>query len=117
MARTVADLVLLDGVITGTATTISPRALKGLRLGVPNSYYWENLDPETKRVCDAALAKLQAAGLEFVIADIANIGDLDGKVSFPIALFEVMTDLPAYLKKTTRASICNNFRLDSAAPT
>ncbi len=99
MARTVADLVLLDGVITGTATTITPRALKGLRLGVPGSYYWENLDPETKRVCDAALAKLQAAGVELVKADIANIGDLDGKVSFPVALFEVMTDLPAYLKK------------------
>jgi indoleacetamide hydrolase len=32
-------------------------------------------------------------------ADLANIGDLDAKVSFPVALFEVMTDLPAYLKK------------------
>ena len=99
MARTVADLVLLDGAITGTATTLAPRSLKGLRLGVPTSYYWENLDPETRRVCEAALAKLQAAGVELVKADIANIGDLDAKVSFPVALYEVMTDLPAYLKK------------------
>ena len=99
MARSVADLVLLDGVITGAATTLTPRPLKGLRLGVPNSYYWENLDPETKRVCDAALAKLQAAGVELVKADIANIADMNGKVSFPVALYEVMTDLPAYLKK------------------
>ena len=99
MARTVVDLVLLDGAITGAATTLAPRSLKGLRLGVPNSYYWENLDPQTRRVCEAALAKLQAMGVELVKADIANIGDLDAKVSFPVALYEVMTDLPAYLKK------------------
>lgn len=85
--------------ISHTRDTVAPRSLKGLHLGVPNSYYWENLDPETKRVCDAALAKLQAAGVELVKADIANVGDLDAKVSFPVALFEVMTDLPAYLKK------------------
>ena len=99
MARTAADLVLLDGVITGAATTLTPRSLKGLRLGVPNSYYWDNLDPETRRVCEAALAKLQAAGVELIKADIANIADLNAKVSFPVALYEVMTDLPAYLKK------------------
>ncbi len=99
MARTVADLVLLDGAITGTPTTLAPRSLKGLRLGVPNGYYWENLDPETRRVCEAALVWLQAAGVELVKADIANIGDLNPKVSFPVALYEVMTDLPAYLKK------------------
>ena len=44
-------------------------------------------------------AKLQASGVELVKADIANIRYLDSKVSFPVALYEVMTDLPAYLKK------------------
>ena len=46
-----------------------------------------------------ALAKLKAAGVELVEADIPGLMDLNNKLSFPIALYEVTVDLPAYAKK------------------
>jgi Asp-tRNA(Asn)/Glu-tRNA(Gln) amidotransferase A subunit family amidase len=63
MARHVADCVLLDGVITGGPTEVAPAALKGLRLGLPRGYFWENLDAELAAILEAALARLREAGV------------------------------------------------------
>jgi mandelamide amidase len=46
MARSIADLVLLDDVITRDAAPVRPAKLQGLRLGVPRKYFYENLDAE-----------------------------------------------------------------------
>ena len=47
MTRSVADCVLIDGVVTGGPTgSCSRLRLKGLRIGVPRRHFWENLDPE-----------------------------------------------------------------------
>jgi mandelamide amidase len=99
MARTVADLVLLDGVITQDVTTLAPASLKGLRIGVPRAYYYDNLDPATAQAVSTALANMKAAGVELVEADLPDVPDLNAKVGFPVALFEVMRDLPAYLTR------------------
>jgi indoleacetamide hydrolase len=96
MARTVADVALLDSVITGDAVPQSAD-LKGVRLGVPRGYFWEGLDPELAQVMDNALARLRAAGVVLIEADLAGIGDINNKISFPIALYEVGPDLTAYL--------------------
>jgi mandelamide amidase len=96
MGRRMADLALIDAVITGERAP-APARLKGVRLGVARGYFWENLDPELTAVMDAALGKLRDAGVELIEADLAGIGELDGKVSFPVALYEVGPDLRAYL--------------------
>ena len=54
MARHVADCVLLDGVVTGGPTEITPASLKGLRLGLPRGYFWEDLDAELAAILEAA---------------------------------------------------------------
>jgi indoleacetamide hydrolase len=97
MGRTVADVALLDSVITG-GQEYAPAKLAGLRLGVPRGYFWEDLDPELSAVMDAALAKLRDKGVVLVEADLTGIGELNGKLSFPIALYEVGPDLRAYLR-------------------
>jgi mandelamide amidase len=51
-ARTVADVALLDSVITGTPLA-SAAALQGLRIGVPRSF-WSGLDRSLGAVVDAA---------------------------------------------------------------
>src|ERR1700704_3644810 len=58
LARSVADCVLLDGVVTGSATEVAPADLKGLRLGVPRGYFWDNLDAELGAILEAALVRL-----------------------------------------------------------
>ena len=98
MARSIADLVLLDTVITGTKDAVVPAALKGLRLGVPKALN-DGVDAETARVIGAALAKLKSAGVVLVDADMPDLLALNAKVSFPIALYEVNVDLPAYAQR------------------
>lgn len=95
MARTVADLALLDAVITGAALPQAKR-LQGLKVGLPASF-WEGLDDNVKSVADAAKKKLADAGVVFVDADLAGIMALNGEMSFPIALHEPVHAIPAYL--------------------
>jgi mandelamide amidase len=98
MARTVADLVLLDGVITGEPTTLAPAALEDLRLGLPKPFN-DDLDPEVARVRDAAIERLKTAGVDLIEIDLAEIAALNEKVGFPVALYEAKRDIPAYLTR------------------
>jgi Asp-tRNA(Asn)/Glu-tRNA(Gln) amidotransferase A subunit family amidase len=56
MGRTVADVALLDSVITGTAMA-APAPLRGKRLGIP-AIFWNGLDRDVEAVAKAACAKL-----------------------------------------------------------
>jgi len=96
MGRTVADVALLDSVITGTAPA-APEPLRGKRLGIPSSF-WSGLDREVEAVAAAARGKLADAGVVLVDADLAGLFEQNAKVSFPVALHEPIADIPAYLK-------------------
>ena len=98
MGRTVADVALLDAVITG-ATPVTLTPLAGLRIGIPASF-WAGLDADVAAVADAARARLAAAGVRFIDVDIAGLAALNEKVSFPVALHEPIADIPAYLAAT-----------------
>ncbi|HSV51225.1 MAG TPA: amidase family protein, partial [Burkholderiaceae bacterium] len=87
MGRSVADVALLDSVIAGTPVP-APASLRGLRLGLPRAYFWDNLDTELAAILNAAVQRLTDAGVVFVAAELAGIGALNDKVSFPVALYE-----------------------------
>lgn len=95
MGRTVADVALLDAVITGGAMPTA-KALKGLKIGLPAAF-WARLDDSVKPVAEAAKKKLADAGVVFVDADLAGIMALNDAISFPIALHEPVAAIPAYL--------------------
>jgi mandelamide amidase len=98
MGRSVADLALLDAVITGGApATAVP--LGGVRIGIPASF-WAGLERQVGTVVAEARSRLAAAGVAFVDVDLPGLAELNGKVSFPIALHEPIADLPAYLAAT-----------------
>jgi mandelamide amidase len=99
MAREVADLVLLDTIITGARDRVTAAPLKGLRLGVCRALFFRSLDPATEQLADATLDRLQAAGAELVDVDMPGLVDLNGKISFPIVLYEARADLTRYLKR------------------
>jgi Asp-tRNA(Asn)/Glu-tRNA(Gln) amidotransferase A subunit family amidase len=99
MAREVADLVLLDTIITGARDRVTATPLKGLRLGVCRALFFRSLDPATEQLADATLDRLRAAGAELVDVDMPGLVDLNGKISFPVALYEARTDLIRYLKR------------------
>jgi Asp-tRNA(Asn)/Glu-tRNA(Gln) amidotransferase A subunit family amidase len=99
MAREVADLVLLDTIITGARDKVAPASLRGLRVGVPRAAFWKNLDTETERLATAALDRLRGAGADVVEVDLPGLAELNGKISFPVALYEANVDLTRYLKR------------------
>jgi mandelamide amidase len=98
MTRSVADCVLIDGVVTGGPREVTPAALKGMRIGVPRQHFWENLDPELGAICESALKRLADAGVALVDVDMSEEAKLDAEAGFPIALYETVTDLNQYLK-------------------
>ena len=98
MARTVTDVALLDAVITGGSVP-GPASLAGVRLGVHRGYFFADLDPDTKAVVEAALAKLVQAGVTLVDVEMPDLVKLNNAVSFPVALYEAYDDLKAYLAK------------------
>ena len=99
MARDVADVALLDAVITDSEPAL-PATLAGLRLGLPRGHFWESLDHEVEAIVEDAVRRLREAGVVFVEADLPGVADLNAKVSMPVALWEFYhRDLPAYLAK------------------
>lgn len=98
MAATMTDVTALDRVITGGAA-IGPADLKRVRIGVVKTML-ANLDGDTDTAFDAAIGKLKAQGATVVDVEMPELVELNGKVSFPVAIYEGNDDMAAYLKHT-----------------
>lgn len=97
MAVAMADVELLDRVITG-ASAVGAADLKGVKLGIVADFT-ANLDGDTQAAFDAAIAKLKAAGATVVNVSMPNLATINGNVGFPVALYEAYDDMVAYLAK------------------
>ncbi|OAJ53567.1 indole acetimide hydrolase [Paraburkholderia ginsengiterrae] len=95
MARTVADIALLDGVITG-AGALPAIALRGLRIGLP-APLWEGLERRVNDVVSAALRRLETEGVVFVPVAMSELEDLSDMVGGPLAIHEARDDVLAWL--------------------
>ncbi|WP_305988227.1 indoleacetamide hydrolase [Roseibium sp. MMSF_3544] len=115
IARTLTDLALLDGVITGTSNELAATELSGVRLGVP-TVLTENLSPETDRLFNAALDALEGSGVTLVPVDLGRELELAGKAGFPIALWEVKRDLAAFLEVNQTGLTLQDIAAEVASP-
>jgi indoleacetamide hydrolase len=95
MARTVADVALLDAVITGHGP-LAQAAVTNLRIGLP-APLWEGLEAALEDVAREALARLEAAGVTLVPVAMGELLALNDRVSYAIALHEPIEDLEAWL--------------------
>lgn len=67
----------VDAVLAGQIYTPNPpRSLKGVRLLKPDALIWRELDPEVEAAMNAAIEKLQSAGVEIVEATVSALDDL-----------------------------------------
>lgn len=98
MAATMTDVAALDRVIAGGGA-IAPADLRQVRIGVVKSML-ANLDGDTDAAFRAAIDKLKAQGATAVDIEMPQLDDLNGKVSFPVAIYEANDDMVAYLKHT-----------------
>lgn len=102
LARCIADCALLDTVLTGDATPLAARSLRGLRLGVPQEPFWSNLEPGVRSVAQAALDALQREGVQLVDVALPGLLEANGAASFPVALYEFVRDMRSYLQEARR---------------
>jgi mandelamide amidase len=96
-ARSVADLILYDAVITGDLTPPRVPSLKGLRLAISPEHFLTGLDPEVERIFNAAVERLSDAGAVIIRLDIPTITKLLNAVTFPIQSYDAMPSLQKYL--------------------
>lgn len=95
IARTVADLALIDAAITGE-NGLAAADLSSVRLGIA-APLTNNLSAGTAAAFERALERLRNAGATLVEVDLSEIVALNAEASFPIALYEVRRDLAAFL--------------------
>ncbi|WP_441233767.1 indoleacetamide hydrolase [Bradyrhizobium sp. 930_D9_N1_4] len=98
MAATMADVALLDRVIAG-GDEVAPADLKQVRIGIVKAMLI-NLDADTDAAFRAAIAKVKAQGVTIVEIEMPQLAELNGQVSFPVALYEAHDDIAAYLEHT-----------------
>ena len=98
MARDVADLALLDGVITGDDSPLQELDLAGLRLGIHREHFWEDLDAECAVVVDALLGNLRESGAVLVDANISGLSRLREAMGRSAAQYEARIELARYLE-------------------
>lgn len=94
LATSVADVALVDGLVTGHAAAKSP---KGITLGVPRTGFYDDLHPDVAACIARALDRLADAGVNLVEVVVADAQELDSECGFPIVFYEVARELPAYL--------------------
>jgi indoleacetamide hydrolase len=96
MARCVADAALIDAIVTGEDAMPALR-LHEVRLGVPETLFWDDLDPEQEQVCRAALGRLADAGAVLVPVDVRPMEAVARRIGRSLTLSECIPDLRAYL--------------------
>lgn len=96
MARSVADVALLDEIVCGEEET-PPLALEGLRVGLPKEHYFADLDGRVAAVIDAELERLRGLGVRFVEIDPSGFLTEVRSTTVPIMAWELPRDLARYL--------------------
>jgi Asp-tRNA(Asn)/Glu-tRNA(Gln) amidotransferase A subunit family amidase len=98
-ARTVADIVLFDSVITGDFDPPRPVLPREVRLAISPAQYFTDLDPEVARVTSEALKKLSDAGVSFVEAEVPDLTGLVDAANFPIICHDTVPMITRYLQE------------------
>ncbi len=98
IASNVADLIKLDSAIVNDDSVLPAIDLSRVRLGVDREYFYANLDPGTGKVMQTAEERLSNAGVVLVEVAVPQLRELIRESGFPIALYESVRDLDAYLQ-------------------
>jgi len=85
MTRSVADCLAVDAVIADVPLVLRRRSLQGMRLALPRTMMFDDLEPAVARAFDRALSSLSAAGVVLVditLAELAEIAQINAPGGF-----------------------------------
>jgi aspartyl-tRNA(Asn)/glutamyl-tRNA(Gln) amidotransferase subunit A len=88
IAANAADCAKLDAVLAGDrARGPAPLALEGLRVGIPDSYFFDGVDPAVQKAFDSTLRTLEQNGVLLVNAGVddilADMNMVNERATFP----------------------------------
>lgn len=116
MAQGVADIALLDGVITGESAPLETIRLKDLRLGVPRRSFFEAIEPEVLTIVEALFQRLQQAGVVLVEADPEGMRELLRDLGRAVAFHETPPDIVKYLAASGAPTTFDRIVADLGSP-
>ena len=76
MTRSVADCLLVDGVLAGAPLAVAARGLAGTRLALPQTLMHEGLQPAVATAFQRALSRLSAAGASIVEVPLRELSEI-----------------------------------------
>jgi mandelamide amidase len=100
LARTAADLDYFDSVCRGRARTMPPPPAQ-LRLGIPTTYFFEDLQYDVEQVTNAALDRLRSAGAQLVPVDISQFVQISISGFYVLLNAGICNEMTAYLAENT----------------
>ena len=98
VARSVADLLLFDSVVTGDNSPAMPTPLEGVRIGLAD-HFFAGLDPAVARVVTPALARLREAGANLVELKVPELIRSAPEIAFTIIASEAAACVEAFLRE------------------
>ncbi len=98
MTHSVADCLLVDGIVSGAPLQVPRRdGVRGLKLALPRTLMLDALQPEVARAFERALEQLAAAGAqvrEMPLAELAEIAQINAPGGFsPVEAYAVHREL------------------------
>lgn len=98
MARSLRDLVLLDGILSGEF--VSPGGLKTepLRIGLPLPF-WSGIDPDIADAINTVITRMKASGHQFVPVPLEGIFELNSKISSVINIYDPSWAISSYFSE------------------
>jgi aspartyl-tRNA(Asn)/glutamyl-tRNA(Gln) amidotransferase subunit A len=85
MARSVEDCLIVDAVLAGAPLAVPPRALRGLRLALPQTLMLDGLQPAVAAAFERSLQCLSAAGAHIVpllLPELTEIAQINAPGGF-----------------------------------
>ena len=76
MARSVEDCLIADAAIADAPLAVRRRPLQGMRLAVPRTLMFDDIEPAVARAFDGALQTLSAAGAQIVDITLAELAEI-----------------------------------------
>jgi mandelamide amidase len=97
LTRSVSDARLLDAILAADDAEAAPLALAGLRLGLPRTPFFEDLDPALAAVVEGALERLAGAGAALVEVDLTEVAEINARCAHEIVRYEAPRELALLL--------------------
>ncbi|WP_085580194.1 MULTISPECIES: amidase family protein [unclassified Pseudomonas] len=101
LTRTVEDCQFVHHYLTGRGPAPQPEN-RPLRIGIPERFFWSDLDDNVRRDCRRAIDALADRGAEIVPVNDAALGEINECIQFPLPIYEFFIDFPRFLMKEGR---------------